>query len=110
MQQERRQSCRLQLRLPISGLSVAGESAGAEGLWTRNISAGGMLFEMPVGSAPECAHEMSFELSVPPGEGYAASESKLRGTGRVVRTVPAWRGNVAVAVHFSQPLAMSLGA
>jgi hypothetical protein len=69
-----------------------------------------MFVEMPAGFAPEHGAEVAFELTVPPGEGYSACESKLRGAGRVVRKTSGAGERITVAVHFSQPLAFSLQA
>ncbi len=107
-EEERRGFQRLRLRLPISELSATAGRTCAEGLWTRNISSGGMCFEIPAEDAPQDGAELTFELSVPPGEGYAASASRIRGAGRVVRRVARGKKNVAVAVHFAQPLTLSL--
>ena len=107
---ERRKSQRLQLRLPISQLADSSGPVWPAGLWTRNVSAGGMFFEMPADSAPRRGSELSFELVVPPGEGYATAESKLRGAGLVVRRAPSGKGSVAIALRFNQPLSLSPGA
>ena len=107
MREERRKFPRLRLSLPISRLTGAGTEASAVGLYTRNISAGGMFFQAPADCAPQKGAELAFEIVVPPGEGYAAAESTLRGLGRVVRAKAGKRGDVAVAVKFDQPLAIS---
>jgi len=106
-EQERRKFQRLQLRLPISGLS--GQARAGE-LWTRDISPAGMLFHVAAGYAPQDGAIVSFELTVPPGEGYATCESKVRGAGRVVRKSPCDGQNTAVAIRFDRPLAISLPA
>ena len=107
---ERRKFQRLQLRLPISELSALPEARRIRQLWTTNVSAGGMSFEMPAGAAPPDGAVVSFELTVPPGEGYAASESRLRGAGRVVRKAVLGSQSVAVALHFNRPLAISFSS
>ena len=104
---ERRRFQRLRLRLPISELSGLGGEQAA-GLRTSNISAGGMYFQLPAGSEVEEQTTASFELTVPPGEGYAAAEGRIRGSGRVVRTEALPEGRLGVAVEFTHPLALNL--
>jgi hypothetical protein len=108
MREERRKFQRLRLRLPISQLSPwAGEEAEST-LRTANVSAGGMYFECPAELSPEVHAELSFELAVPPGDGYASSDSRIRGSGRVVSAVPCEEGQTGVAVQFTQPLALNI--
>ena len=105
-QQERRQHHRARLRLRVArlrGLEPAAE--GAE-IWTTNVSAGGMLFHAPATCRPAVGAALSFELSIPPGEGHSSVEGKVRGSGRVVRTSPLPAGGVGVAVQFTRPLAL----
>jgi len=106
--QERRRFQRLKLRLPISRLSPCPDSPDETPLRTSNISAGGMYFELPADKGPEAGAEIAFELTIPPGEGYASSASRIRGSGRVVREAPCREGTVGVAVAFTQPLALNL--
>jgi len=106
MGMERRKSPRLSLRLGVVDLTSE-RSAGASGAFsTTNVSAGGILFNVPNSDAPPKGSEFWFELVVPPGEGYSACGGSIKGSGRVLRTAPLPDNVSCVAVEFSRPLAM----
>ncbi|HUS91700.1 MAG TPA: PilZ domain-containing protein [Phycisphaerae bacterium] len=105
-QADRRRFRRTKLRLRLArleGLRLVTETAD---LWTADVSAGGMCFCLPLDAEPELGTSLTFELSVPPGEGYSSSGGKARGSGKVVRTQPAPTMGVGVAVEFTKPLAL----
>lgn len=100
---ERREHRRVKLRLPIT--SLGGQvPEGFEGVCTTDISAGGMYIRVPPARAPTCGAEVSFVLTVPPGQGYSSTVGRITGTGCVIRSVPTGRESVGVAVHFARPL------
>jgi len=106
--QERRQHRRARLRLPVSRLALEGEDV-AEGMWTSDVSAGGMYLRAPasVASRLPVGARVSFELNVPPGGGYWASAGRVRGAGRVVRAEQLDPDAVGVAVEFSHALSIN---
>jgi len=75
---------------------------GTSHLWTADVSPGGMYIRTPIGEAPAVGTNLSFELSIPPGEGYSLSPGRIRGSGKVVRIEP----SAGVAVGFTSPLAL----
>jgi hypothetical protein len=103
---DRRKFRRTRLRLRIARLKGLDLSAVAGSLWTTDVSAGGMFFHAPLAAEPKVGARVSFELDVPPGEGYSASEGKIRGSGKVVRAVPVAESNVGLGVQFTRPLAL----
>ena len=100
---ERRRYRRLSLRLPVAATEGAWPALPSGDLWTSNISAGGMYFKVAGQDAPADGAVLSFELSVPPGEGYSSCEGTIRGAGRVVRTDQAGQSQTGVALRFTQP-------
>ena len=106
-QEDRRRFRRTSLRLRISRLEGVGAVRPNEDLRTTNVSAGGMFFHVGMDRQPPVSTTVSFELNVPPGEGYSASGGSISGSGRVVRTVPVSAGATGVAVHFTRPLSLS---
>ena len=106
VQEDRRQFRRARLRLRISRLEGLEPAPRAAELWTTDVSAGGMFFYAPLPGEPALGADLSFELSVPPGEGYSSSAGKVRGSGKVVRTLATAEGGTGVAVHFTRPLAL----
>ena len=103
---DRRRYRRAALRLPISRMQGIRPDGPLSDLWTTDVSAGGMLFEAPVGRAPGIGTPVRFEITVPPGEGHSVSPGRVRGSGRVVRTTDADAGGVGIAVEFTRPLAL----
>ncbi|MFB3891313.1 MAG: PilZ domain-containing protein [Phycisphaerae bacterium] len=103
---ERRQFRRLKLRLPITRL--AGSSAVASGttLWTSDISSGGMFFVAAAPESPPEGAQITFELLVPPGEGYSLSAGRVSGSGKIVRSLEIDAGLAGVALRFTEPLAL----
>jgi len=103
---ERRRHRRTRLRLRITrmdGLDV--QDPGGD-LWTCDISSGGMYLRAPVAEVAVVGSGVSFELSVPPGEGYSLSAGRIRGSGKVVRVDAAAEPMPGVAVGFTVPLAL----
>ena len=101
---ERRRHHRASLRFPIRDIQGASQFAACGGLWTSNVSAGGMFFQVTVPSPPREGQDLSFELVVPPGEGYSAAGGRIRGTGTVVRSCASQSGAAGIAVQFGRPL------
>jgi len=105
-QADRRQFRRTSLRLRISQLGGLGQDCDQSELWTSDISAGGMYFHVPLPAALARGTYLTFELTVPPGEGYSSSAGKVRGSGQVVRSALASGLGTGVAVQFTKPLAL----
>ncbi|HUT00866.1 MAG TPA: PilZ domain-containing protein [Phycisphaerae bacterium] len=103
---DRRKHRRTRLRLRIARLEGFGPALQEEDLWTSDVCAGGMLFQVPLPSEPNLETSLSFELNVPPGEGYSSSAGRIRGSGRVVRALPVSDKMTGVAVQFTQPLSL----
>ena len=104
-QDERRQYRRARLRLCIArveGLHPAGDPPD---LWTSNVSAGGMYFQADLADQPDIGSSLSFEIHVPPGEGYSTSAGRVRGSGKVIRVQTGAEVGTGVAVQFTRPLA-----
>lgn len=82
---------------------------------TRNISTGGLYFEVDVpeaASRPEVNSLMAVELTVPPGEGYFPYEGRVRSVAEVLRCerldgpeAPSRR--FGVAARFREPLKLA---
>ena len=107
-QEERRKHQRLRLRLGIRDLLEEGRTSCGEGVFTSNISAGGVYFSLdPATPAPAHGANLSFQLVVPPGEGYSTAPGRIKGTGQVVRMVQQNDGGVGVALQFTQPLGVT---
>ncbi|MFP3937498.1 MAG: PilZ domain-containing protein [Phycisphaerae bacterium] len=105
--QDRRSHRRVPLRLPVASLGDFAEGVRG-GLFTTNVSPGGMLVRMPVDSAPRHGQEVRFELTVPPGEGYSVAPCLISGQGKVVRTDPGNANQCEVAVRFTQKLSLGV--
>ena len=103
---DRRQSRRAQLRLRIARLEGLDPPPQTRQLWTTDVSAGGMFFQANLADQPPLGARLSFELSIPPGEGYSSSAGKVRGTGEVVRVLASAAPRTGVAVQFTRPLAL----
>lgn len=104
--QNRRQYRRTRLRLRIAQLEGVGMLPETHDLWTTDVSAGGMFFSAPLAAEPAPQTPLSFELNVPPGEGYSTSAGTVRGSGKVVRAIPVAEDQTGVAVQFTRPLAL----
>ncbi len=109
---ERRRHRRLKLRFPISRLGgLPGlESAETNDLRTYDISTGGMYFRLPAGSEPARGKMVSFQLTVPAGEGHGLKPCTIQGAGRIVRTDPHASHQCGVAVTFTRPVALQLSS
>ncbi len=104
-QMERRKHFRSRLRLRISRLEgLTGLTSGD--LWTSDVSAGGMYFCAHLAGRPRPGEDVAFELAVPPGEGYSSSSGRIRGTGKVIRSIPVGEAGMGVAVQFTRSLAL----
>ena len=55
---------------------------------------------------PDQGGQVSFEIEVPPGEGYSSSAGKVRGFGKVIRTHSLPDARTGIAVEFTRPLAL----
>ena len=102
----RRRFRRTQLRLRLARLEGLDPACDTSDVWTTDVSAGGMHFHIPLDAEPDPGTYLTFELSVPPGEGYSSSAGKVRGSGRIVRTGPSPDFGIGVAVEFTKPLAL----
>ena len=104
---ERREHRRAKVRLPVELVTVAGQDVPVHGLWTDDISAGGILFEVVAEATLPDGAPVAFELHVPPGDGYSASTGRIKGVGRVVRTVRIPdRDALGVALRFTDSLGL----
>lgn len=104
---DRRRFRRLKLTVPISRLGNSSPPGPAGPLLTKDISAGGMYFQMPADGGPAERSELFFELTIPPGEGYSTSGGRIEGTGQVIRTTRVGENKLCVAVRFTQPLSLN---
>ena len=104
--QERREHRRTRLRLRISRIEGFPLQDGTGNLWTSDVSPGGMYVRAPLVEAPAVGTMLSFELSIPPGEGYSTSAGRIRGSGKVVRIEPSAEPVAGIAVGFTSPLAL----
>ncbi len=104
--QERRKHRRTRLRLRVSQIEGLPVPDGTGDLWTSDVSPGGMYIRTPLADAPAVGTSLTFELSIPPGEGYSLSAGRIRGSGEVVRIEPSAEPVAGVAVGFTSPLAL----
>ena len=104
---ERRGQTRLNLRLRVVRLEQSGPIPGA-GLWTNDISGGGMYVLVPTEQAAplKVGDDLLFELALSPGAGYSATPGSIRGKGKVLRREPKRRNVTGLAMQFTTPLAM----
>lgn len=65
-----------------------------------------MYIRTPLIDNPEVGTSLTFELSIPPGEGYSISPGRIRGSGKVVRVEPSAEPVAGVAIGFTSPLAL----
>ncbi len=109
---ERREYQRLHVAfrvVPLASDEGAADEADVQSalaMVTRDISPSGMFYVAPSGRHPECGETMAFELVVPPGVGYSASEGRIRGNGTVVRTTSMGERKAGLAVKFTDPLSL----
>ncbi len=104
--QERRTYHRTRLRLRISKIEGLTLPDGTGNLWTSDVSPGGMYVHTPLAEAPAMSTKISFELTIPPGEGYSLSAGHVRGSGKVIRVDPSAEPVAGIAIGFTSPLAM----
>jgi hypothetical protein len=104
--QERREHRRTRLRLRVSQIKGLPVPDGTSDLWTSNVSPGGMYVRTPFVDAPAVGTSLTFELSIPPGEGYSISAGRIRGSCKVVRVEPCAGPVAGLAVGFTSPLAL----
>ena len=104
--QERRKHRRTRLRLRISRIEGLPIQDGEVALWTCDVSPGGMYLQAPVVEHAAVGSPITFELSIPPGEGYSLSAGRIRGNGKIVRIEPSAEPMAGIAVGFTSPLAM----
>lgn len=104
--QERRTHRRTRLRLRITRLDGLCPTDGEGDFWTNDISTGGMYLHVPTEQVAEVGAAVSFELSIPPGEGYSLSSGRIRGNGKVVRVDRSAEITKGVAVGFISPLVL----
>ena len=101
---ERRESRRLKLRLPVARLECSGSLSEEAGVWTSDISTGGMYFVAHVAQPPQPGSKVSFELIVPAGEGYSVTGGRIAGQGHVARVIPIDQQAAGIAMKFNAPL------
>ncbi len=75
-------------------------------LWTCDVSAGGLYFHLTGDETFGNGDEITFELAVPPGEGYSVCEGRISGRGNVLRTESSGKSGCGVAVQFNEPLSL----
>lgn len=107
-QTEKRSYRRVPLRLTVTRLTGDAAEAAGGPVFTSNVSAGGMYVHLPAEAALEPGRAITFELTVPPGEGYSTSQCRVRGRGRVVRCEPLQPGLHGVAVQFTNRLSLGV--
>jgi hypothetical protein len=117
--QEKRHHRRLNIRLPLEFQSTEDERNYKIRTVTRNISTGGVYFEldlMPGVRAPSLYSRLDIDLVVPPGDGYFPYQGKVSSEGEVVRCHHLNHSNtdrldghsrVGVAARFRKPLKLS---
>lgn len=113
MGRELRQHRRLDIELPLeTALAHAGEPTLR--CTTRNISAGGVLFDVNLVNgtpAPEASRMLDVELTIPPGEGHFPYEGLVRSTAEVLRCEPLTSSEPGrrfrVAARFCEPLKLA---
>ena len=103
---DRRHFRRARLRLRIGRVEGLKTVASDDELWTADVSPGGMFFRAALLQPPSAGQAVSFELEVPPGAGYWASDGRVRGSGRIVRAKPIGEDYVGVALEFTCPLTL----
>lgn len=105
----------MKLRLPITAVGGKKLSDLSGGLWTQDVSAGGVYFHFQCGltprkgrpaGTPEVGEALSFELLVPPGEGYSVEGGTVKCAGRIVRADRLDGGALGIAVQYTQPLGL----
>jgi hypothetical protein len=101
---ERRESRRLKLRLPITRMECSVPLMGQAGVWTSDISTGGMFFIVQVADPPKPGSKVSFELVVPAGEGYSVTGGRIVGQGEVARVAAINERTAGIAMKFNAPL------
>lgn len=119
MDQDRRQSRRQEVRYPLEcRASAAGWEHSLRAV-TRNISTGGVAFEMDLlgGMARPREHSLlDIELMVPPGEGHFPYQSSIRSVAEVLRcdsiSNPPQEGGdgrerMRIAARFREPLKLT---
>jgi len=103
---DRRISQRLDIRLPIE-VGIPHPPTASLHAVTRNVSASGVYFEAPA-TELNAGHDISVELTVPPGEGYFPYAGRVRGNAEVIRvdclTHHAGPARMGVAARFRDPL------
>jgi hypothetical protein len=107
----RRKHDRLALRLDVTCRKIGAEEKHVAAGRTRNISTGGVLFE--VGHCPfACDDLLSMELAVPPAEGILNFGGRLTTFARIVRIEPDMarqrQENYAVAAEFTHSPKLSI--
>ncbi|MGB2821659.1 MAG: PilZ domain-containing protein [Phycisphaerae bacterium] len=103
---DRRKHRRTRLRLRVARVEGLDPPSHQGDFWTSDVSAGGMLFHVPIAWQPRIGTALSFELSIPPGEGYSSSAGKVRGSGKVARSLPESETLAGIAVQFTEPLSL----
>lgn len=116
MQEDRREFRRQEVRYPMECCS-AGDGRGYNlRAVTRNISTGGVAFEVDVLEGmvlPEPHALLDVELAIPPGEGHSPYQGSIRSVAEVLRCEPLpsprpqggeGRERVRIAARFREPL------
>lgn len=84
---DRRGSRRLELRLPVELRMADGEASTLVRTITRNISTGGLYFELDRADFSP-GDRLNIELTVPPAEGVSPYPGRASCTAEVVRCTP----------------------
>jgi len=118
MEKERRHHRRLDIRLPLECCPTSLGPERAVRTVTRNISTGGLYFEVDLledVAAPEVHSLLNIELRVPPGDGYFPYDGKVTSVAEVVRCSPTTPHEqrspqaptrVGVGARFREPLTL----
>lgn len=115
MEQERRQHRRLSIRLPLDCYEGNQRANGLSRAVTRDISPGGLAFEVELApdAEPPAIHSLlTLELVVPPGDGHFPYEGHVRSLAEVTRcdvlqtalSDPNLPRKLEVAARFREPI------
>ncbi len=106
-QLERRRHPRLPIRVPID-LAAADGTAIAAMAVTTDVASGGLRFQTDH-AAPVAGDEITFTLTIPPGDGHWPYPCTLRGRGCVLRAAATPGRAGAVAVGFDGTPVLDVG-
>jgi hypothetical protein len=117
MDDERRKHRRLSIRLPMEFYPPEPGREAALRTVTRNISTGGVYFEVDLLNGmplPQVGSVLRLELTVPPGDGHFPYEGRVSSVAQVIRTDPlapppaeADGRRIGLAARFREPLKLT---